>query len=139
MIDTQLGKRTDVLPIYGHEQDQEQFTELTFQDYCKGYSVSPESTLEIGPFHFRFVPTTHPVYCLAMEVSAQGKKLFYTADTEWDERLLSFSEKADILLCEANLYRELKGKVQGHLTGEEAGVLAVSRQLSAVSKNKLLS
>ncbi|WP_202080353.1 MBL fold metallo-hydrolase [Caldalkalibacillus salinus] len=124
MIQSQLDNRSTVLPVYGHDQDKDAFQRLTYQDYCQGIPIRHQQTLTIGPFKLRFISTTHPVYCLAMDISTDNSRMIYTADTEWNEDLLSFAPGSDLVISEASIYRAQKGKVQGHLTGEEAGQLA---------------
>ncbi|MDP4163284.1 MAG: MBL fold metallo-hydrolase, partial [Bacillota bacterium] len=68
--------------------------------------------------------TNHPVPCFAMRIEADGKTLVYTADSSFKEEFISFSKKADVLLCECNFYGHQNGKGAGHMTSLEAGMLA---------------
>ncbi|MEW9667787.1 MBL fold metallo-hydrolase [Ammoniphilus sp. 3BR4] len=126
LIQTILGKRSQSLPIYAHaEGDNSLFSTLTHNNYTKGVRVFAQHPLPIGPWQVDFCPTLHPAYCLAMKFSHQGRSLVYTADTSWSDELVSFSKGAEILICEASLYNEQKGKVAGHMTAGEAGQLAM--------------
>lgn len=70
----------------------------------------------------REVPHLPPTYSLVVEDS-YGKRLFYTADTAYDDKLAEWAEGADIFLCEASLRSVDAGKA-AHLTGAQAGQIA---------------
>lgn len=126
LIQTILGKRSKPLPIYAHaEEENPLFSTLTYNDYTKGIRVYANQPIQIGPWDVDFCPTVHPAYCLAAKFSHQGRSIVYTADTSWSEELVSFSKGAEMLICEASLYNEQKGKVAGHMTAGEAGQLAL--------------
>lgn len=119
-----LGKQTPNLPIYGHSMNEHEFAKLTYKEITKGIAYDPNSTLTVGPFSISFLMTAHPVPCFAMRIEADEKVLIYTADTSFKEELIAFSEKADVLLCECNLYGDQNGKGPGHMTSVDAGTLA---------------
>jgi ribonuclease BN (tRNA processing enzyme) len=130
-----LGKKTDTLPIYGHSFDQPEFAKLTYKDISKGVAYDPAGTLTAGPFQLRFLKTNHPVPCYAMRIEAGGRSVIYTADTSYKEELVTFSENADLLICECNFYGHQNGKNAGHMTSLDAGTLASI----AMVKNLLLT
>ncbi|KAB7664905.1 MBL fold metallo-hydrolase [Bacillus sp. B1-b2] len=123
LVQSQLGNRHEILPIYGHSKDSK-FMELDFEQYTKGIEITADYTTKIGPFTITFCETTHPVYCLAMKFQTLHSAIVYTADTEWNEQLVSFASGADVLISEASIYKEQEGLIKGHLTGEQAGKLA---------------
>lgn len=123
LVENKLGKRIEPFPIYGHKRDSK-FDDLTHDVYTEGREISVGKSISIGPFNLSFCETIHPVYCLAMKIQADGKSILYTADTEWKDDLISFAKNADVLISEASIYKEQFGVVKGHLTGEEAGILA---------------
>ncbi|ARK25078.1 hypothetical protein SporoP37_10735 [Sporosarcina sp. P37] len=124
IIQYYLGQPSPALPIYGHKQDKEQFAKLTYKEQTQGIEIQEHSSVQIGPFTVTFCPTVHPVYCLAVKFTVNGKSAVFTADTEWSDQLVTFAQHADILFSEANLYEEHLGKSPGHLAGSEAGTLA---------------
>ena len=81
---------------------------------------------KIGPFAVESVRTAHPVECHAIRLTAGGRSLVYTGDTGVSERVAELARGADVLLSEAahppgpDLPDEL------HLTGREAGELAMA-------------
>lgn len=123
-VQNQLGNVNNTFPIYGHNNELDQFNSLSYKDYTKGIAINNENNIEVGPFKVSFCPTIHPVFNLAMRLKVTNKVVVYTGDTEWCEPLVDFSKNADILISEANLYNDSLGKVSGHLTGGQAGELA---------------
>ena len=124
MVGMQLKEWDIPLIIYGHDQDQAEFEKLSYKGVTEGRAVKPGETLQLGPWEVAFCETIHPVYCLALKFSSNGKTAVFTADTEWKEELVGFSEGADLLVAEANLYEKYVGIIKGHMSGRQAGQLA---------------
>lgn len=124
MIFKQLGQLENPIPIYAHTQDPVEFGKLSYKGVTVGMELDAHATYTIGPFKVSTCPTVHPVYCLAFRVEAGGKTVVFTADTGWTDALVSFADRADVLISECNVYPQYAGKIQGHLTGKEAGKLA---------------
>lgn len=119
-----LGTKPPVLPIYGHNLVQHEFSKLTYKNVTKGVAYDPEQPIEIGPFTITFLRTVHPVPCFAMRIEAGGRAIVYTADSAYKEEFIDFSREADLLLCECNFYGHQNGKGAGHMTSFETGQLA---------------
>jgi ribonuclease BN (tRNA processing enzyme) len=119
-----LGKEMDCLPIYGHSFESSEFAKLTYKEITKGIAYQENETLAAGPFQVRFLKTKHPVDCFAIRLETEGKTLVYTGDTAYKEELVSFSQDADLLLCECNFYGHQDGSNAGHMTSVHAGKLA---------------
>lgn len=131
-VQTDLGTRSGVLPLYGSENDPF-FEKLSYRNYTEGLAVAAGQTAHIGPFECSFLDNPHPGGSRSIRVSAGGSVLVYTGDTDWSDELVYFAEGCDLLLCEASLFNRFKGRVEGHLTAGEAGTLARScsaRQLA---------
>jgi len=124
LIQTHLGNAVRELSIYGHTYDQESFNKLTHKGITKGVEYDPSQKLEVGPFTIEFMKTQHPVVCYAMRISAGNQTVVYTADSSYLEEFVSFSENADLLICECNFYASQDGSGAGHMTSTEAGTLA---------------
>ncbi|GEN83183.1 putative metallo-hydrolase YhfI [Sporosarcina luteola] len=124
LINYYLGNPTPPLPIYGHNRDEVKFAELSYKEQTVGIPIEKSDVVRIGPFEVTFCETTHPVYCLAMKFTAEGRSVTLTADTEWRDELVGFADGTDLLISEANLYEEHLGKSPGHMAGSEAGKLA---------------
>lgn len=121
LIQNQLSESPSTLPIYAHTED-EKFHTLTYKHHTQGRDIT--TSQKIGPFSIQTIRTNHPVYCLAVRLESSGKSVIFTADTGWEESLISFSKGADLLVSEANLYEAYEGKIPGHMSGREAGLLA---------------
>lgn len=131
MILHQLGKRNKPLHIYAHADNPEMFAKLAYKSYCTVHSIAAGGTCQIKDVHFSFGQTAHAVPCLTMRIESNGRTFVYTADTAWCDDLVLLADKADMLLAESSLYNWQYGKVPGHLTAGEAGLLA---QKAAVKK-----
>ncbi len=123
IVQMALGRRVKQLTFYGHTEDT-YFETFAMEKYTRFEEYTEGRSCNIGPFSFTFLKVPHPVSSFAMRIEYDGKSLGYTGDTQWSERLPSFFRGVDILLSEASLYTEEKGKISGHLTAEEAGHLA---------------
>ncbi|MCM3709493.1 MBL fold metallo-hydrolase [Sporosarcina luteola] len=124
LINYYLGKPSPALPIYGHDRDDENFVKLSYKEQTIGVAIQETNIVHIGPFEVTFCETVHPVYCLAMKFTVDGRSVTLTADTEWHDKLVDFACGTDLLISEANLYEEHLGKAPGHMAGSEAGKLA---------------
>ncbi|MDX8045637.1 MBL fold metallo-hydrolase [Gracilibacillus sp. S3-1-1] len=121
LIQNQLSNETKTLPIYAHTKDS-QFRAMQYEGHMEAKDL--EEASKIGPFTISTTPTVHPVYCLALRLEVNGKSVVFTADTGWTERFISFAQKTDLLVSEANLYQQYEGKIAGHMSGRQAGMLA---------------
>lgn len=119
-----LGKEMECLSIFGHTEDEHEFSKLTYKNITKGVPYQPDNTLTIGPFTIQFLRTDHPVPCYAMRIEANGKTIVYTADTAFKEELIPFCAEADLLLCECNFYGNQTGSNAGHMTSYDSATLA---------------
>ncbi len=90
----------------------------------KAHEYNDQSILSIGPFTVTFVKTKHPVPCYGMRIEADGKSLFYTADSAFLESFVPFGRNVDLLLCECNFYGNMDASDAGHMTSLDAGKLA---------------
>ncbi len=59
-----------------------------------------------------------------MRIEKNNLTLVYISDTGYTDELVHFARQADLLLCEASLYDEYRGKIPGHMTAGEAGYIA---------------
>ncbi|WP_085521968.1 MBL fold metallo-hydrolase [Tuberibacillus sp. Marseille-P3662] len=113
-----------VLPIYGHQEAPKSFKQLDFHNIAQAVPYDIQKPLDIGPFHFDFIKTKHPVPCAAMRITDGSSVLVFTADTAYFNDLVPFAQDADLLISECNFYKGQDGAKAGHMTSEEAGQLA---------------
>jgi ribonuclease BN (tRNA processing enzyme) len=82
--------------------------------------------LALGPLSVRFCEVPHFTRAWAVELSAGGQRLTYSADCGPNEQLVSFARDTDLMLIEATLPRPERTGERGHLTPREAGQLGRS-------------
>jgi ribonuclease BN (tRNA processing enzyme) len=83
-------------------------------------------TLSIGPFQVTLARTAHPVECHAVRLEADGASLVYTADTGASDAVAALAHGADLLLAEASFIDGADNPPDLHLSGREAGELALA-------------
>lgn len=123
-----LTELDEILPIYGHMEDGEEFSKLT-HDFTEGIAYDPDTKLNIGPFTITFLKTKHPVTCYGMHISDGAKSIVYTADTSYQDEWIDFSKEADLLITDCNFYAHQDGRQAGHMTSKEGGVIAKEAQV----------
>jgi len=122
-VQLSLGERSLPLSIYGHNLSEFKDT-LIYEDASVFIPYEENTPLRIGPFTLHFKRTPHPAPTFAIRIETARGSIGYSADTGWDDGLIDFFKGVDLLLCESSLYNRFKGRVEGHLTSGEAGLLA---------------
>jgi ribonuclease BN (tRNA processing enzyme) len=82
--------------------------------------------LTLGPLSVRFCEVPHFTRTWAVQLSAGGRRMTYSADCSPNEQLVSFAEGSELMLIEATLPRPERTGERGHLTPREAGQLGRS-------------
>ncbi len=123
IVQKAVGKRIKPLTFYGHTEDS-YFEKLALKDYTQSIGYEEKKKYTIGPLTFSFLRVEHPVPAFSMRIDNGGYAMGYTGDTGWNTGLIDFFQNVDFLLCESSLFTEFKGRVPGHLTAQEAGILA---------------
>jgi ribonuclease BN (tRNA processing enzyme) len=82
---------------------------------------APGDTVEVGPISATFHPVPHFIDTFAINITANGRKITYGADSRPGEELIEIARNADLLLIEATLPRPERTGIRGHMTPEEAG------------------
>jgi ribonuclease BN (tRNA processing enzyme) len=75
----------------------------------------------VGDIAVRFQAVPHFVPTHALDVSADGARITYSADSSPSDALCEFARDTDLLLIEATLPRPERDGPRGHLTPAEAG------------------
>jgi ribonuclease BN (tRNA processing enzyme) len=123
MIQQDIGNRKDPVKIYT-PYDPLYSEAMNYKTFTKNIFYNQGSVFNINGFITTFLKTNHVIDSYAVKLEKSGKTLVYTSDTAWSDELVEFSKNADLLISEASLFDEMKGKVEGHLTASEAGKLA---------------
>ncbi len=118
-------RRASVLPIYGHQEDIENFSRLTMDRITKGVGYSKDDVLTVGPFEITFMKTLHPVPCYAIRVKEinTGRVLVFTADSGYLPQFIPFSQDADVLLADTNFFKGMENH-RVHMTSIEVARIA---------------
>lgn len=122
-VQLSLGTRDIPLSIHGHNMS-DFFNNLSYENAAVGIPVTEGTPLIIGSFTLHFKRTHHPAPTFAVRVETETSSIGYTGDTGWNDELVDFFKGVDLLLCESSLYNKYKGRIEGHLTSGEAGMLA---------------
>lgn len=123
LVNSQLGRVDRPLTIYG-PRDPEKEKEIAAVPRSNFAPIGAGTELEVGPFCITFIENFHPVETYGMKIECEGKSIIYTSDTSFSEELVGFAIGTDLLIAESSLYEGMDGKGSGHMTAEEAGVLA---------------
>ncbi|MEW6476668.1 MAG: MBL fold metallo-hydrolase [Actinomycetota bacterium] len=118
-------QRTGV-PVYAPEGLERRLATLVDGDWGGVFdwtAVGDGDAATAGDCGLRFSRTAHPPPTMAVELSADGKRLVYTADTgpEWSPEV--FGPGADLVLSEATFQRPNENSGV-HLSARQAGELA---------------
>lgn len=122
-VQNSLKGTEEVLPIYGHEEDEEGFKNLSHK-FTDGIAYKPDEILSIGPFVITFMKTKHPVPCYGMRISDGVSDIVYTADSSYLEEWAEFSKDADLLITDCNFYQNQDGESAGHMNSLQVGGIA---------------
>ena len=121
------GLRSEPLPLFAPAEPAAEFARLPYKNAYRVEPLGEKDELRIGPFKIRTAPGIHAVPSLALRVECSGKKLAYSADTEYCPELVELAEGVDFFLCEAN-YREedIRAGLPNHLSAAQAAGIARS-------------
>lgn len=102
--------------------------EASRREFADGFMLRPLETGsgQVGPLQLRFVRTTHPTPCHAIEVRSGSRRLVYSADTGPSADLERLAAGCDLFLCESTLLEGDEALVAdlGHLTAGMAAAAA---------------
>ncbi|GAB6100528.1 MBL fold metallo-hydrolase [Halanaerocella petrolearia] len=95
--------------------------------------ITADTRLQLGEVEFTFQQSNHSKECYGIRISDGEKVIGYTADTAWDQNLISFLSGTDILVAEASLLdKDREERKVGHMTVKEAvdfGAKAETKEL----------
>jgi ribonuclease BN (tRNA processing enzyme) len=114
------------VPVYAPEGLDDRLATLVDGDWGGVFSwqaVGDGDAVTLEDCGLRFSRTAHPPPTMAVELSADGKRLVYTADTGPDWSPEAFGSGADLVLSEATFQRDTENSGV-HLSARQAGELA---------------
>lgn len=74
--------------------------EAGLEDFFEVVTLDASSTVRVGPFAIECRRTRHPVPTTALRVEAEGRRVAYSSDTEFDPELIAWLGEADLVLHE---------------------------------------
>ena len=120
------GLQRRALPVYSPAGMEQRLGTLVDGDWGGAFAwtaVGDGDTATVEGCRLRFSRTAHPPPTLAVEVTADGKRLVYTADTGPDWSPEVFGPGADLILSEATFQRDNESSGI-HLSARQAGEAA---------------
>lgn len=135
------GKETtQVLPIYGNDEDLCHFHDLTLAGVSKAKVYREGEVTKIGPFDVTYMRTVHPVPCFALRIVERhsGKIFVFTADSGYTDRWLDFAKDADLFLADTFF---LSGNENNafHFTAKETGEIGLAAHVKRIVATHLRS
>jgi ribonuclease BN (tRNA processing enzyme) len=102
--------------------------EASRREFTSGFTLHPleDGRGQVGGLQLRFVRTSHPTACHAVEVRSGARRLVYSADTGPSAEVERLAAGCDLFLCENTLLEGDEALVAelGHLTARMAGAMA---------------
>lgn len=92
-------------------------------------AIRETDSLILDSMVIRFSETNHPVLCYGVSWEAGNRKIVYTSDTVYTDKMVKFSCRADLLIANCGL---LNGQSGNHLTAGECGRLAKEAGVSSM-------
>jgi ribonuclease BN (tRNA processing enzyme) len=86
--------------------------------------ITPGEELEFAGFSISAKPAKHIKNSYIFRVSAQGRTLCYSGDTDLCDALVEQASGVDLFICEGTFTSEVPVKIPMHLTAGEAGEVA---------------
>ena len=118
------GKVKDKLEVYAPNEPNVLWQAI-HSDQSVTIPINQSSILNIAGIEIEFNAVHHTIICYAVKFTYKGKTIVYSADTAYDESLVSFAKDADLFICEATI---CEGSIHtagaGHMDAKEAGRLA---------------
>lgn len=121
--DVRHRQAPDPVEVFAPPEPEDEFARLEYKDAVAARPVNHGDRLQLGPFSVEFARTDHPLHCLAVRVTADGKSLVYTGDTAFSPEVTALAADCDLLLAEASLEESRRG-FRGHMTASEAARMA---------------
>ncbi|GGD49472.1 MBL fold metallo-hydrolase [Paenibacillus nasutitermitis] len=129
LIDTDLGNRSTVLPVY-YAAESDKDLNVRSLPGTEIRRIEAGGKLPLAGLDFTFFKTFHEAYCVGMRISDGQRHLVYTADTYYEESLIPHCAGADVLIAETSFHKAVRdARKYGHMNSEEVGRLAEQAQV----------
>ena len=113
------------LTVYGPEDEQSPVRAVLSGDAAVTLrTVFPGEHLTIGDFDVQVFTARHPVPAVMYRITAEGRTLCYTGDTNTVEGLADFAQGADLLLADGLFPEAIWAEAKPHLSAAHCARLA---------------
>lgn len=99
-------------------------TRSEFFEYLEVAQLDESQPVTVAGFEIAARLAEHPMPNMALRVSAGGRTICYSGDTDMCDSLVGQARGADLFLCEATFTSEVPRRIPGHLFAVEAGEVA---------------
>ncbi|NLY50211.1 MAG: MBL fold metallo-hydrolase [Firmicutes bacterium] len=124
------GRRVEPLPVWAPAEPSAEFARLAYRDVITLNGVTEGEELMLGRLRAAPFPGKHSLPVYGWRFQFDDSVLVYSADTEYDPRLVFQAEGADLFLCEATFTAaQLDQGLKGHLSGQQAAMIAREAQV----------
>lgn len=93
-------------------------------------ALDSASEFTVGDLALAGKPVCHLDPTYGIEMAAEGRRLFYTSDTKYDESLVDYARGADLLLAETTLRAQDGQSPVAHMTTTDVAKLATAAGVS---------
>lgn len=105
--------------------DYEYLENFGTEHFLEFETYDPNKPLAIGNLNLSFIQNPHPIKTYSTRIVEDDNSLVYTGDTGYqNNKLATFAENADLLLCEATYLTGQHRSIDNHLYAHEAGQIA---------------
>ncbi len=84
--------------------------------------LSDHQVFKVGVIKCESIAVKHNLPAFGLRISAEGKTIAYSADTDFTETLFDIAADSDVFICEATKQADYKDVL--HLTAAQAGMVA---------------
>ena len=120
------GLSEDVpVPLYAPGNPVEEYNRLYYKNVYQITPIHAGMQLKFGELTFLFQEMTHPVQSFGMVISDGIKRIAYTGDTNYNDKIVPFVRDVNLFIADTGLlYKDKTGPGVPHLTALEAGIIA---------------
>jgi len=124
-IKKKRGLTDKIIDVYAPREPAEEYKRLDVKDAYNLNSITEDMVLTFDNLNLTFSEVKHPVKCFAVSIENGSKRFVFSGDTSWNEKIISFSKGADMVMLDAGLLTKDKTSDNvPHLTARECGIVA---------------
>ncbi|SET42031.1 Ribonuclease BN, tRNA processing enzyme [Natronincola peptidivorans] len=137
-IKQMIGKLKQPIPIYLPANPQEEYERIQYNGAFHRNIIHEGVEVMINDIKVTFKRTDHPIECYGMAFEKNKKKFVYSGDTRYFEGFIDFIEESNLFLCEANIMHKDLTETVPHMSGKQAGEIALKAGLQRIVLTHIL-